>query len=293
MNAPGMRGLCGMGALFVGLWATEAKADVPMRLTHQGRLFDAAGQPVTGTINVEFNLYDDPTAGMPVWTENHAIAFEEGFYSVRLGDDVSLAGLFASTQLYLGVTVGADPEMTPRASVNSVPYAFTASDAIGDIHPTSVSIGATTVINDQGEWVGDPSGLIGPAGPQGPSGPQGPAGPSGMATATAPLSINGSDVSINTSGCNTGDVLRFNGSGWGCQKPQFECHPIGTSFSGAQATVNCQPNELAVSCGYTATTGQMSTMTPGAGMGGGCLCQRQNHVDGTVAICNAVCCTFF
>ena len=36
-----------------------------------------------------------------------------------------------------------------------------------DIHPNSVSIGDTPVINDQGQWVGDPTGLVGAQGERG------------------------------------------------------------------------------------------------------------------------------
>ena len=40
-----------------------------------------------------------------------------------------------------------------------------------DIHPATVSIGDTEVINAEGQWVGDPTGLIGPQGPAGADGP--------------------------------------------------------------------------------------------------------------------------
>ena len=51
-----------------------------------------------------------------------------------------------------------------------------ATDVMGeDIHPRTVSIGDTTVIDENGAWVGDAAGLRGPEGPAGPAGPEGPA----------------------------------------------------------------------------------------------------------------------
>ncbi len=81
--------------------------------------------------------------------------------------------------LYLGITVGTDAEMSPRQPLQSVPYALVADNAVGNITPTSVSIGATPVIDNAGKWVGPNSGLVGPTGPAGAAGSQGPGGPVG------------------------------------------------------------------------------------------------------------------
>lgn len=53
----------------------------------------------------------------------------------------------------------------------------------------AIAVDGTAVIDDQGQWVGDPTGLQGPAGPQGPPGPQGPAGPQGPPGPPAPSAI--------------------------------------------------------------------------------------------------------
>ncbi len=162
------------------LWAGTAGA-VPGTITHQGRLYDADQSPVTGTLDVEFAIYDSAAAAVPIWTEVHSITFDEGYFSVGLGATVPFdATVFDGSTRFLGITVGNDAEMTPRATVGSVPYALMANDAVGDIHPTSVSIaGFGTVIDENGQWVGDPSNIVGPAGPAGPQGDPGPAGPAG------------------------------------------------------------------------------------------------------------------
>jgi hypothetical protein len=167
----------------------------PTAVTHQGRLFASDGTAIDATLDVTFTLYDAPQDGNPVWTETHAITFDQGYFSAVLGEADPLDdAVFDGSVLYLGVTVGADPEMSPRAPVESVPYAVrstVADDVPGDIHPSSVSIGNTLVIDASGNWVGDPSGLVGPTGPAGPAGPAGATGPAGPAGATGAIGPTG------------------------------------------------------------------------------------------------------
>ncbi|WP_437784222.1 collagen-like protein [Sorangium sp. So ce1097] len=187
-----------------------AFAAVPATITHQGRLYDAEGAPIDETIEVVFALYDDREASTPLWSEVHAITFEDGFFSVRLGSIVPFQGaIFDGAERYLGITVGDDVELEPRATVASVPYALLAGNVSGDITPSSVTVNTsngttvrvdqrgiavneTVVINENGHWVGSPAGLQGPAGPAGPAGPTGatglagPAGPEGPEGPTGP-----------------------------------------------------------------------------------------------------------
>jgi len=160
----------------IGLAGGDAHAGVPGSITNQGRLFDANNAPINETLSVVFSLYDseDPAA-TPIWTETHQVTFENGYFSVSLGEQVPFGPtIFDGSVRYLGIRVGDDSEMTPRAATRSVPYALVAQDAIGDIHPTSVSIpGIGMVIDEKGVWVGDPTGLVGPTGAQGATGATG------------------------------------------------------------------------------------------------------------------------
>jgi hypothetical protein len=171
------------------LVAHEAAAVVPPTITHQGRLFDADGAPVSDTYQVVFTVYTAANGGSAIWSETHSITFDEGYYSIALGattpfDDAVIDG---STR-YMGIAIGGDDELSPRGVVGSVPYAMLANDVNGDINPSSVNVGGTPVIDENGQWVGDPTGLMGPQGPAGAAGatgatgatgPQGPAGPQG------------------------------------------------------------------------------------------------------------------
>ncbi|MFO0759220.1 MAG: hypothetical protein U0359_22200 [Byssovorax sp.] len=176
-----------------------ASAAVPHGLTEQGRLFDAAGSPLDGTVTLTFTLYDAASGGNALWTEAQIVTLDEGYFSAELGALVPIpTGVWTGAERYVGIKVGNDPEMSPRQSTRSVPYALVAGDAVGDIHPTTVSVNGQLVIDAQGNWVGPATGLVGPAGPAGPTGaqgiagPQGPAGPIGPAGATGPQGPAGS-----------------------------------------------------------------------------------------------------
>lgn len=207
--------------VFCALATTSAHAEVPSRLVVQGYLTDLSSQrPLHGTFDVVVTLYDmsgrtteyqtaggtatDPQGlGAVLWTETQVITAEDGRYSVVLGAEPHNSlpdDLLGSDQVELGLAIDGDSEMTPRLAVTtgSVPYALQAREAeqvTGDIEPLSLSIGGQLLINENGEWVGPDSGLIGPkgdagdAGPagadgvDGAAGPQGPVGPQGLAGA--------------------------------------------------------------------------------------------------------------
>ncbi|MFT3764704.1 MAG: hypothetical protein QM820_04185 [Minicystis sp.] len=176
----------------IAMSTPAAAAGVPQTLTHQGRLYDAADQPLDATLSVKYAIYADASATTPLWTETDTITFDEGYFSVTLGQTTPFtAGLFDGSVRYLGITVGNDPEMKPRVPVHSVPYALVAGDAVGDIHPTSVSVNGTTVIDSTGNWVGAPAGMAGPPGPAGATGPAGPTGPAGATGPQGPMGPTG------------------------------------------------------------------------------------------------------
>ena len=194
-----------VGALVLA--TSTAHADVPTLLTQQGRLFGADDTPISGEVTMAYALYTAPTGGSPVWSETQTVELEDGYFVSVLGRQTPMPlGAFSGSTLYVGITINSDPEMTPREQITSVPYAMVATDAIGDIHPRSVSIGANPVIDATGRWVGSPTGLQGPAGPagaqgaqgqtgaqgpQGATGPQGPSGPQGPTGATGPQGPSG------------------------------------------------------------------------------------------------------
>lgn len=194
-----LRGLLSLSLVAASLaLGGAASAAVPTTLTHQGRLFDGAGKPSTGSVDVQFALYAAASGGTALWSEVANVSLDDGYFSSELGSINPLPDALLDTDtLFLGITVGNDAEMSPRSEIRSVPYALRAGDVRGAIHPTTVSIGNQVVIDANGNWVGSPTGLVGPqglpgaTGATGPQGPQGPAGPTGATGAQGPQGPNG------------------------------------------------------------------------------------------------------
>jgi hypothetical protein len=128
-----------VGAL---LWAASAGA-LPLRapaaagtstgtIAYQGRLADANGNPLTGTYNMIFRLYDAASGGTPLWTEqwtgSNGVRVSDGLFNVMLGSltPVPQSVIAGHDSLFLGITVGTDDEMTPRVQLGSVPFAVQA-----------------------------------------------------------------------------------------------------------------------------------------------------------------------
>jgi len=171
--------LAAVSALAALSLSAPARADVPLRMVHQGRLFDPQGNPLSTSVEITFSLYSQDSGGAAVWTEKHTVATDDGYFSAELGDTTTLTGVLTGAPLYLGIQVGQDPEMTPRSPLQSVPYAILAGNVLGDITPHSISVNGTPVIDATGAWIGLPTNLVGPQGPQGDPGPQGAPGPIG------------------------------------------------------------------------------------------------------------------
>jgi hypothetical protein len=204
-----VRGLAAVALLAAALAPASALAATPGAVTQQGRLFDGAGAPLSGTVTLQFAVYAAATGGAPLWTETDTVALDAGYFSVEIGQGQPFpAGLWDGSTRYVGITVGSDAEMSPRQQVVSVPYALVAGDVTGDIHPHSVTVNGTAVINAAGNWVGPSTGLIGPAGAAGaqgatgPQGPQGVAGSNGAVGATGPQGVAGTNGANGTNGTN-------------------------------------------------------------------------------------------
>jgi hypothetical protein len=103
----------------------------------QYKVIMSTGQPPGGNSNAKSQNYK-LNAGLPALTPSKCVtAFP--------------ATLWTGPARHLGLTVGSDPEMTPRELVTSVPYALIANDAIGDIHSNSITVNGTAIVNSGGQ----------------------------------------------------------------------------------------------------------------------------------------------
>ena len=105
------------------------QAAIPPTMNFQGYLTNPAGNPINGTVAMAFSIYAQKSGGAALWTESHPeVVMLSGVYSVLLGETTPI-GLLFDAPYYLGIQVGAYPEMTPRLPLSSVGYAFRAGTA--------------------------------------------------------------------------------------------------------------------------------------------------------------------
>jgi hypothetical protein len=90
--------------------------------TYQGRLTDAAGNPLTGNYNLVFQLWDDATAGSQVGVNivRNGVQVNNGLFTVDL--DVPQSA-FNGQALWLRIQVNGQ-WLTPRQELLPVPYAL-------------------------------------------------------------------------------------------------------------------------------------------------------------------------
>lgn len=129
--AAGHRALLALCAL-CSLSAGAATASVPTSISLEGVLLSAGGGPAAdGNYGAAFALYPQATGGTAVWSESGAqVAVKGGQFTYALGGKtpIGAATVAGAAELWLGVTVGSDPEL-PRVQLRSVAYALSADTA--------------------------------------------------------------------------------------------------------------------------------------------------------------------
>jgi hypothetical protein len=108
------------------LLAGPALAVVPATMSYQGVLMDNGGALVPdGNYSLTFRLYTIASGGVALWTETqNPVAVSRGGFSVILGSVAPLTGIPFDVPYWLGITVGAGTEMTPRVALASSPYSL-------------------------------------------------------------------------------------------------------------------------------------------------------------------------
>jgi hypothetical protein len=88
----------------------------------QGRLTNASGSPINTPVQVVASIYDVTTGGTARCTDTDTVTPVNGLFTMAL--DFCTAADFNGDQLFLGLKMGADAEMTPRQEIHAVPYAW-------------------------------------------------------------------------------------------------------------------------------------------------------------------------
>ncbi len=239
------RGLTAAFFLII-MTVSSASAVIPHVINYQGNLTDTQGAPLEGIYGFVFRIYDEEFGETPLWTEIHnSVPVNAGEFHVILGEQNPIDPLIIDFDGYYWLEVEiAGETLEPRQLLTSTGQAYRskeAEDVYGQsIHPAEISIlNYGLVINDQGQWIGDPTGLIGPTGPQGDTGqigpqgytgpmgntgPQGDTGPVGLQGMTGPIGPQGDTGSIGPQG----DIGPIGPQGdTGLIGPQGDTGPMG------------------------------------------------------------------
>ncbi len=124
-------------------------------ISYQGTLANASGQPISGATPMTFKLYTAPSGGAALWTESrsgaNAVPVASGMFNVLLGSVTPIGVDLLSQDLWLGLSVGGDAEMTPREKLGSVPFATRAHFA--DSSPQAFSKTGTALASTTSNYL--------------------------------------------------------------------------------------------------------------------------------------------
>ncbi len=113
--------------LAIACWLLPALslAAAPAWIPVQAYLTDADGNPLDGEHDIDLRLYDADAGGAALFDENHTVMVEQGLVTLYLGANQALdLSLFRDQdELYLGIEIDGDGEMSPRLTLGSVPFA--------------------------------------------------------------------------------------------------------------------------------------------------------------------------
>jgi hypothetical protein len=143
------------------LLAGNSGAGVPRLMNYQGVLAGADGIPASGSHEMTFRIYgSEEETAEALWEETHvSVEVRDGVFSVVLGSAVPIPDdVLSAGELWLGVTIGTESEMSPRTRITPVPWALRAG--VADValriseesHPPGdlsiLDLGTPGVIND-------------------------------------------------------------------------------------------------------------------------------------------------
>ena len=98
---------------------------IPETINYQGILKDASGVVVpNGDYNLTFKLYDVESGGSSIWSETKLISVASGIVNTQLGSVTPIPQATFGSAAWLGITVAAGTELTPRIALTAVPYSI-------------------------------------------------------------------------------------------------------------------------------------------------------------------------
>ncbi len=200
-----------------GLFAFPPNLTRPNRyLSFQGRLTDNLGNPKTTATNFVFKLYDASSGGSTLWNSGTCSITpdQDGIFSTLLGSscgsEIASSVFSENASVWLGVTVGADAEATPRIQIATVAYALNAETLQG--FPAGTGTSTIPYINSAGTVV------LANASPK-------------IQSTSGTFAVEGQALTITTPNTTNG-VITINPDGTGTLDLTFEGTSPGLSANG-------------------------------------------------------------
>ncbi|MBN1956323.1 MAG: hypothetical protein JW900_14920 [Anaerolineae bacterium] len=127
--------------LALAVLALASCTPVEPEMSYQGQLTDPSGNPVSdGNYQMTFRLYD--IDNNLEWEETQTVAVNDGLFNATIGAVNYITPTIFSQQLWLGVEVNGDGEMTPRQKLTGAPFAMT-------LVPGAVIVGGSNIDADE------------------------------------------------------------------------------------------------------------------------------------------------
>jgi hypothetical protein len=96
--------------------------EVASKISYQGRLTDSGGNPLSGSHNLKFEVWNEASGGTKLWEQTkNGVQVQNGLFTVQLDVD---AGAFDGQALWLAITVNGQL-LSPRQEMLPAPYALT------------------------------------------------------------------------------------------------------------------------------------------------------------------------
>jgi len=142
-----------MLAIFMLLMFTTAisYAAVPHLINYQGKVTDKGGNPLNGSYDITFRIYDAESAGNLLWEETQTgVVVDKGLFGILLGSVTALDIPF-DKPYFLEIKVGTEV-MSPRQRITSAGYAIRAevAESVSGFDPGMV---VTKIVDETG--IGD------------------------------------------------------------------------------------------------------------------------------------------
>ncbi|MBI4803305.1 MAG: hypothetical protein HY796_12360 [Elusimicrobia bacterium] len=133
--------------ILTGYGLSSAQISPPQKVNFQGRLTDLSDNPLNGSFDLTFSLYDAATAGAALWTETQTgVSVTNGAVEAILGSVTPIPySVTASSAIYLQIQVGSEV-LSPRQPFNSVLYSMNSYQLAGKTYDAFVDTSTAQTI---------------------------------------------------------------------------------------------------------------------------------------------------